>query len=274
MNIPRLFERSIVRPKFQTRAEAPRSAPRTLPAGRPLPFRLEPATLLFLGLPTAPDAPVSPALACFEPADPAYRRLHRRLLRAPCLQIDALPIRVLAARPKKPVRRWVHMISLPGAPLLFDGVATKRADAATAVLDGFAGFLQVRDLALGAAFARRNPGLTVVGCWAGARSRFLAAHRDAPKAVDLVLRIVDWFLLCDELAEGAQASAAARLAQRRALRRPLFWLHRLATGLRNRHPRRSHLHAACDHLLNAWEPLTRHFTTGRTRLAQGAPCAR
>jgi hypothetical protein len=273
VNIPRLFERSIVRPKFQTRAEALRPAPRPLPAGRPLPFRLDPATLLFLGLPTALNAPVSPALACFDPADPAYRRLHRRLLRAPCLQIDALPVRVSTARRRTTARRWVRMISLPGEPLLFDRIATPGTDTATAVLDGFGGFLQVRDLALGAAFARRNPGLAVVGCWADARSRFLAAHREAPKAVEVVLRIIDWFLLCDELAEGTQASAAARLAQRRALRRPLFWLKRLATGLREQRPCNSKLHAACDHLLTAWEPLTRHFTTGKTRLAFGAPCA-
>jgi hypothetical protein len=226
--------------------------------------------LLFLGLPTALNAPVSPALACFDPADPAYRRLHRRLLRAPCLQIDALPILVSATRRRTTARRWVRMISLPGEPLLFDRIATPGVDTATAVLDGFAGFLQVRDLALGAAFARRNPGLAVVGCWADARSRFLAAHPEAPKAVELVLRIVDWFLLCDGLADAVQASAAARLAQRRALRRPLFWLKRLATGLREQRPCNSKLHAACDHLLNAWEPLTRHFTTGRTRFTASA----
>lgn len=274
MNIPKLFDRSAVRPKFQARGEAIPTLPDLGPAGRPLPFRLDPATLLMLGLPTTPDAPVSPSLACFEPQDSAYQRLHRRLLRASSLQLDVLPVRVVVPRQKVPARRWVRVVARPGEPMLFDHATTARSTTATAVLDGFAGFLQVRDLALGAAFARRNPSLVVVGCWNEARDRFLAAHGEWPKAVDVVLRLIDWFLLCDALAEAAPAPATARRAQRRAQKRPLYWLHRLATGLRESRPPRPRLRAACDALLSAWEPLARHFTTGATRLAQGAPCAR
>jgi hypothetical protein len=46
----------------------------------------------------------------------------------------------------------------------------------------------------------------------------------------------------------------------------LYWLKKLATGIRERMPPKSGLAKACDYLLRYWDALTAHVDHGETRL--------
>ncbi len=109
--------------------------------------------------------------------------------------------------------------------------------------------------------------VTWVGCWAHARRKFFEAERESPKAVRLILLIIGWLYKCEADWDEQQLSDSDRRRYRLKLYpRRLYWLKKLATGIRERMPPKSGLAKACDYLLHYWAPLTAHLEHGETRL--------
>ena len=106
-----------------------------------------------------------------------------------------------------------------------------------------------------------------MACWAHARRKFFEAEREWPKAVRLILLIIGWLYECEACWDEHQLTVSNRQRHRQKLYpRRLYWLKKLATGVRERMPPKSGLAKACDYLLRYWTPLTAHVAHGETRL--------
>ena len=190
--------------------------------------------------------------------------VRRRLGATAYLQLATLPL--VSDVDRGHAAAWHHVIARPDDDLILDPTCLRRPNQTTPLLTGFTGYLHVCDQALGRALARRYPGLTPVGCWGQMRRECLAAYPDEPKAVRVLLRLIDRLLACEDEADAAGLSPVQRWQLRQTVRRPLARLHRLATGLLRQARPGSRLHTACAHLLRDWDVLARHLDTGETRL--------
>jgi hypothetical protein len=79
--------------------------------------------------------------------------------------------------------------------------------------------------------------------------------------------IIGWLYECETLYDEHKLSAARRqLKRQKYYPRPLYWLRKLAVGVRGRVLPKSSLGKACDYLLSYRDPLTAHLQHGQTRL--------
>ncbi len=164
-------------------------------------------------------------------------------------------------------RGWLWVISRPGEDVVFDWRLSRRHGELTSLIDGYRGILQSDGYGAYEAYARDHPEVTWVGCWAHARRKFFEAERESPKAVRLILLIIGWLYKCEADWDEQQLSDSDRRRYRLKLYpRRLYWLKKLATGIRERMPPKSGLAKACDYLLHYWAPLTAHLEHGETRL--------
>lgn len=201
--------------------------------------------------------------------EPIYRQMHRRLLAGKYLQADETPVRCNDPDEKHggTSEGWLWVISRPGDDVVFDWRMSRRHGELTSLIDGFAGILQADAWGAYEAYARTHPEVVRVGCWAHARRKFFEAESENPKAVRFVLRIIGWLYECEAKWDEHQLTVSNRKRHRKKhYTRPLYWLHKVALGLRQRVLPKSGLGKACDYLLRNWEPLTKHLELGETRL--------
>jgi transposase len=201
--------------------------------------------------------------------EPLYRRMHCRLLEGHYLQADETPIRCNDPDEKHggTTEGWLWVISRPDEDVVFDWRLSRRHGELTSLIEGFAGILQSDAWGAYESHARSHPEVTRVGCWAHARRKFFDAQQENPKAVALVLRIIGWLYECEAKWDEYHLTVTNRQRHRQKhYRRPLYWLHKVALGLRQQVLPKSALGKACDYLLRNWEPLTKHLELGETRL--------
>jgi transposase len=201
--------------------------------------------------------------------EPIYRQMLRGLLSGSYLQADETPVRCNDPDEKRggTTEGWLWVISRPGADVVFDWRLSRRHGELTSLIKDYRGVLQSDGYGAYEAYAREHPEVTWVACWAHARRKFFEAESEWPKAVRLILLIIGWLYQCEKLWDEHQLSPQQR--QRHRLKyypRRLYWLKKVATGVRGRLPPKSPLAKACDYLLRFWAPLTRHLEHGVTRL--------
>ena len=200
---------------------------------------------------------------------PIYRCMHRRLLEGAYLQVDETPIRCNDPDEKRggTTEGWMWVVSRPGADVVFDWRLSRRHGELTHLIEGYQGILQSDGYGAYEAFAKAHPGVTWVACWAHARRKFFEAQGEWPKAVRVVLLIIGWLYECEACWDENKLNAAQRQRHRRKhYPRRLYWLKKLATGIRERMPPKSGLAKACDYLLRYWDALAAHVDHGETRL--------
>lgn len=200
---------------------------------------------------------------------PIYRCMHRRLLEGAYLQVDETPIRCNDPDEKRggTTEGWMWVVSRPGADVVFDWRLSRRHGELTGLIEGYQGILQSDGYGAYEAFAKAHPGVTWVACWAHARRKFFEAQGEWPKAVRVVLLIIGWLYECEACWDENKLNAAQRQRHRRKhYPRRLYWLKKLATGIRERMPPKSGLAKASDYLLRYWDALTAHVDHGETRL--------
>jgi len=201
--------------------------------------------------------------------EPIYKRMHRRLLTGKYLQADETPIRCNDPDEKQggTTEGWLWVISRPGDDVVFDWRLTRRHGELTSLIDGFAGILQSDAWGAYDSYAKNHPEVVRVGCWAHARRKFFESESENPRAVAFVLRIIGWLYECEAKWDENELTVSNRKRHRQKhYRRPLYWLHKVVVGLRQKVLPKSGLGKACDYLLRNWEPLTRHLELGETRL--------
>lgn len=201
--------------------------------------------------------------------EPVYRQMLHGLLSGGYLQADETPVRCNDPDEKRggTSEGWLWVVSRPGADVVFDWRLSRRHGELPSLIAGFKGILQSDGFGAYETYAREHPEVTWVACWAHARRKFFEAERESPKAVALVLRIIGWFYEAEAHWDKHPLTAQQRAAHRRRhFTRKLYWLKKLATGLRERALPKSGLGKACDYLLRFWSPLTAHLQHGETRL--------
>lgn len=201
--------------------------------------------------------------------EPIYRQMHRRLLGGKYLQVDETPVRCNDPDEKRggTSEGWLWVVSRPGEDVVFDWRLSRRHGELTSLIEGFQGILQSDGYSAYEAHAREHAGVTWVACWAHARRKFFEAEKEWPKAVRVVLLIIGWLYECEACWDENKLNAAQRQRHRaKHYPRKLYWLKKLATGMRERVPPKSGLGKACDYLLRYWDALTAHVDHGETRL--------
>lgn len=201
--------------------------------------------------------------------EPVYKEMGRRLLAGGYLQADETPVRCNDPDVKRggTTEGWLWVISRPQEDVVFDWRLSRRHGELSSLIDGFQGILQSDGYGAYPAYAKEHPGVQWVGCWAHARRKFFEAESEHPKAVALILRIIGWLYECEQRWDEHHLSVQKRQEHRRRhYTRPLYWLHKVALGLRERVLPKSALGKACDYLLAHWTPLTAHLDYGQTRL--------
>jgi transposase len=201
--------------------------------------------------------------------EPIYRAMHRRLLAGRYLQADETPVRCNDPDEKRggTTEGWLWVISRPEDDVVFDWRLSRRHGELTSLIEGFGGILQSDMFGAYESYAAAHPEITWVGCWAHARRKFFEAERESPKAVRLILRIIGWLYECEARWDQNHLSVSNRKRHRQKhYVRKLYWLKKIALGLRTRVLPKSGLGKACDYLLKYWDPLIRHLEHGETRL--------
>ena len=201
---------------------------------------------------------------------PIYERMHARLLAGDYIQADETPIKCHDPDEKRgsTSQGYLWVISRPGSDVVFDWRLSRRHGELTSLLEGFRGVLHSDAYEAYPAFARANPGVTWVGCWAHARRKYHEAQAESPKAVRVTLRLIARLYRLERQWDEAGVTDPAPRAQLRQVHfaRTLSWLQRLAQSLRTAARPKSLLGKASDYLLNQWGPLTAHLQHGQTRL--------
>ena len=201
--------------------------------------------------------------------EPIYRQMHRRLLSGSYLQADETPIRCNDPDEKRggTSEGWLWVISRPGEDVVFDWRLSRRHGELTSLIEGYRGILQSDGYGAYESHVREHPEVTWVACWAHARRKFFDTEAEAPKATRLVLRIIGWLYETETVWDEHKLTPAQRQQHRRKYyARPLYWLKKVATGLRARALPKSAVGKACDYLLRYWAPLTAHLDHGITKL--------
>lgn len=201
--------------------------------------------------------------------EPIYRQMHRRLLGGAYLQVDETPVRCNDPDEKRggTTEGWLWVMSRPGEDVVFDWRLTRRHGELTSLIEGYQGILQSDGYGAYEAYAKQHAGVTWVACWAHARRKFFEAEKEWPKAVRVVLLIIGWLYECEVCWDENKLNAAQRQRHRaKHYPRKLYWLKKVATGMRERVPPKSGLGKACDYLLRYWGALSAHVDHGETRL--------
>ncbi len=201
---------------------------------------------------------------------PIYQRMHARLLASDYLQADETPIKCHDPDEKRgrTSQGYLWVISRPQGDVVFDWRLSRRHGELTSLIDGFGGVLQSDAYEAYPVFARANPTVSWVGCWAHARRKYHEAQAESPKAVRVVLRLIARLYRLERTWDEAGVTEPRTRAELRqgGFARTLAWLRRIAQTLRQRALPKSLLGKACDYLLAQWQPLTAHLRHGQTRL--------
>jgi transposase len=179
------------------------------------------------------------------------------------LQVDETPVRVLDPDVKgKAARGYLWFYAVPGGDVFLEFDRHRSLEPVSRRLAGFTGTIQTDAYQVYQALARRETGLTRIGCLAHLRRRFYAALTEhVPEAVWFIGEIRRLYRI---EADSRTLAPAARHALREA-RAPAVWaaLRTKATGLQPSVLPQSSLGKALSYLLDEYEALTGYLRDGR-----------
>jgi transposase len=179
------------------------------------------------------------------------------------LQVDETPVRVLDPDVKgKAGRGYLWFYGVPGGDVFLEFDRRRSLDPVATRLAGFVGTIQTDAYEVYQALARRETGLSRIGCLAHARRRFYAALTEA--TVEAVWFISEVRTLYRIEREGRTLMPAERYRLRQE-RAPAIWtaLHEKAVALQARILPQSLLGKALAYFLNEYDALTGYLRDGR-----------
>jgi transposase len=200
--------------------------------------------------------------------EPIYRHMHRTLLAGDYIQADETPVRCNDPDYERKGTRqcYLWVISRPQSDVIFAWRQSRRHDELTSLLAGFEGVLQADAYGAYASHERKHEKVVRVGCWAHARRYFHEALDERAKAANVVLRIISKLSRLEAKWDEAKVGMERAALRRTHFARPLYWLRRIAEGLRRQALPQSQLGKACTYLLNNWDAFVAHQEHAITRL--------
>jgi hypothetical protein len=201
--------------------------------------------------------------------EPIVREMKRQLLAGDYLQADETPVNVMDPDVKgKTVKGYLWVMGSPGANVVFEFHPGRGKAQATALLDGFKGYLQ-RDGYSAYSSLANEPGrqLIPVGCWGHARRKFIEAQSihpaQGPPFIDELRRLY----LVETVAREQQLDPNQRKALRQDKSKPILdkLLPELEKAVAANLPE-SPLGKAAKYCTNEWSALTRYLDDGRLEI--------
>ena len=199
--------------------------------------------------------------------EPVYRQMWQTILASGYVQVDETPVRCQDPdRPGSTVQGWMWVVDEPDGDVVFHWAMSRRHQELVTLLGDYRGLLQSDAYAAYPSYAAIHEHVQWLGCWAHARRGFFEALNDSPKAAQVVLRLIGKLYHLESQWDQADVGEQRAALRQKHFARPLYWLRRIATGLRTKHLPRSLLSKACGYLLAHWDALVAHTRHAHTRL--------
>lgn len=199
--------------------------------------------------------------------EPLQKLLLQQLLARGYLKVDETPIRCQDPdHPGSTVQGYLWVADDASGDTVFRWANSRRHAELEALLGDFSGLLQSDAYGAYPVFAAAHPGVEWMARWAHARRGFFEALQDSPEAAGVMLRLIGRLYACESRWDEAGVTAERAALREKHFARPLYWLKKIATGLRTKHLNQSKLGEACGYLLAHWDPLVAHCRHSRTRL--------
>lgn len=205
---------------------------------------------------------------------PLVRRMREHLVAEAVLHCDETPVQVLKGTGKAPTAKtymWVLASAASSAApgVYFEYHPTRAQSAASAILEGFQGFLQVDGYA-GYNAVAASEGVIRVACWAHVRRKFeeamTAGAKTGTSLAGEVLELIKKLFLLER--EWKDLEPEARLQLRKEKAPPVLEeIERRLTENRDKVPPKSKLGGALGYLADEWDGLVQFLKDGRVALS-------
>lgn len=200
-----------------------------------------------------------------------YKQIHTDVVAKGYLQIDETPVRYLAPGHGKTKTGYFWTMHRPGGDVVFSWQTSRAASCLEKIIPvDFDGVIQCDGYAGYDAFAQRHPKeVRLVGCWAHARRKFVAALDHAPRQAALVLHLMQNLYRTEARLRETRAGPKLRAIVRTIESRPI--INRLRALLlcwknKKRFLPQSLMGKAIDYALGRWESLLPYLADGRLEI--------
>ena len=200
-----------------------------------------------------------------------YKEMHSGVMSDGYVQVDETPIRYLAPGHGKTKTGYFWTMHRPGGDVIFDWQTSRATECLQKIIPhDFCGTIQCDGYAAYAAFARQRAGsITLSGCWTHVRRAFVEAADHAPRAVRLVLHLMQNLYRTEERLRQSRAGPKLRRITRLHESRPVISrLHHLLLSWKNQRSYlpKSSMGKAIDYALGQWNSLLLYLTDGRLEI--------
>jgi transposase len=200
-----------------------------------------------------------------------YKEMRSDVMSDGYVQVDETPIRYLAPGHGKTKTGYFWTIHRPGGDVVFDWQTSRAAECLQKIIPhDFCGKIQCDGYAAYLAFARQRAGLiTLSGCWTHLRRAFVEAADHAPRAVRLVLRLMQNLYCTEERLRQSRAGPKLRVITRQHESWPVISrLHHLLLCWKKKQSYlpQSSMGKAIDYALRQWDSLLLYLDDGRLEI--------
>ena len=202
---------------------------------------------------------------------PIYNYMRGQLLTGGYLQVDETPIRYLepdVGKKNGSRKGYLWVYGRPGGEVLFDWHTGRGLEYLQSFLNGYQGLVQSDGYGVYESFARKNATeVTLIGCWAHLRRKFVEALEESPKLDGWVVRQIAALYRHERYLREHRAGPALRQAYRQSHSAMTVQLLRKALPvLKRRALPRSKLGEAVGYALNQWPSLCRYLEHGQVEI--------
>ena len=201
---------------------------------------------------------------------PVYEHIRTGVMGGGYVQIDETPVEYLSPGNGQTKQGYLWTCKRPGADVCFTWATSRSARCLEKIIPAeFTGTVQCDGYAAYPAYARSSEGITLAGCWAHVRRKFIEARDSAPRQAGWgLLQFAHLYRIEAGLREG-KAGPRLRQAVRSSESQPIIArLQRALSKLKltRRHLPQSAMGKAIDYALTLWPMLGVYVEDGRVEI--------
>ena len=201
---------------------------------------------------------------------PIYEQIRTGVMAGGYVQVDETPIEYLAPGHGQTKQGYLWTCCQPSGDVFYHWETGRGADCLPRVVGPeFKGVLQCDGYSAYPAYAKRNEGIELSGCWAHARRKFHDALEQTPGRAGWLLRQIQHLYRIESVLREARVGPALRQAMRSHQSRPIVERLRKALVLfkaSRQHLPQSLLGKAIDYALGQWTALELYLSDGRVEI--------
>ena len=202
---------------------------------------------------------------------PIYEQIRTGVMAGGYVQIDETPVEYLSPGNGQTEQGYLWACKRPGADVCFSWATSRSTRCLDKIIPAdFSGIVQCDGYAAYPAYARTSEGIiTLAGCWAHARRKFMEAKDSTPMQAGWVLLQLAHLYRIEADLRASKAGPRLRQAKRSAESRPIITrLYNALSKLKRlrRHLPRSAMGRAIDYALTLWPMLEVYVEDGRVEI--------